>query len=69
MSEGHINHERVAALIDEAGRSLERESNIKRFHTQAKSSIDAAAEQVSSIVGEVAGALEQLARETRANEA
>jgi hypothetical protein len=38
---------------------------VKRFHTQAKKSIDQAAEHVSSMVGEVGDALVALDAELR----
>ncbi len=58
-----IDHARIAVLIEDASRSLERATSIKRFHTQAKKSIDQAAYQVGCIVDEVAVVLDQLAAE------
>ena len=40
-------------LLEDAARALERHTAIKRFHTQAKKSIDQAGEQVRDLVGEV----------------
>ena len=53
-------------LLDDACRALERHTAIKRFHTQAKKSIDQAADQVRDLVGEVHEALDELDAELRA---
>ena len=47
-------------------RALERHTAIKRFHTQAKKSIDQAADQVRDLVGEVHETLDSLDAELRA---
>lgn len=43
----------AAALIDEACRSLERATTIRRCHTAAKKKIDEAAEQFNHLVDDV----------------
>ena len=48
--EAEIDLERVRCLLDDAARALERHTAIKRFHTQAKKSIDQAADQVCDLV-------------------
>jgi hypothetical protein len=60
-----IDLERVRCLLDDAARAIERQTAIKRFHTQAKKSIDQAAEQVSGMVSEVNDALTALDAELR----
>jgi hypothetical protein len=60
-----VDLERVAGLLEDASRALERCTAIKRFHTQAKKSIDQAAEQVGDLVGEVGEALEALDADLR----
>lgn len=55
-----LDLERIARLLEEASRALERHVSIKRFHTQAKRSIDQAADQVRDLVGEVTAALDEL---------
>jgi hypothetical protein len=60
-----IDLERVGCLLDDAARAVERHVQVKRFHTQAKKSIDQAAEHVSSMVGEVGDALVALDAELR----
>jgi hypothetical protein len=63
--EAEIDLERVRCLLDDATRALERHTAIKRFHTQAKKSIDQAADQVRDLVGEVNEALDTLDAELR----
>lgn len=58
---------RIAALIEDARRALERSSAVKSSHTQAKRSIDQAAGHVISLVTEVEQALESLAGELEAS--
>ena len=55
-----VDLERIAGLLEDASRALERHTAIKRFHTQAKKSIDQAGEQVRDLVGEVHDALDEL---------
>ena len=64
--EAEIDLERVRCLLDDASRALERHTAIKRFHTQAKKSIDQAADQVRDLVTEVHDALDALDGELRA---
>ncbi len=64
--EAEIDLERTRCLLDDAARALERHTSIKRFHTQAKKSIDQAADQVRDLVGEVHESLEALDAELRA---
>jgi hypothetical protein len=61
-----LDVERVRCLLDDASRALERHTAIKRFHTQAKKSIDQAAEQVRDLVSEVHESLDALDAELRA---
>jgi hypothetical protein len=61
-----VDLERVGCLLDDAARGLERHTAIKRFHTQARKSIDQAADQVRDLVGEVHESLEALDAELRA---
>jgi hypothetical protein len=61
-----LDLERVRCLLDDASRALERHVAIKRFHTQAKKSIDQAADQVRDLVGEVHESLDALDAELRA---
>ena len=56
----------MRCLLDDAIRALERHTAIKRFHTQAKKSIDQAADQVRDLVGEVHETLDSLDAELRA---
>ena len=60
-----IDLERVGCLLDDATRAVERHVQVKRFHTQAKKSIDQASEHVSSMVSEVTDALGALDAELR----
>ena len=60
-----IDLERVGCLLDDAARALERHTAIKRFHTQARKSIDQAADQVRDLVGEVHESLDALDAELR----
>jgi hypothetical protein len=55
-----VDLECVGGLLEDASRALERCTAIKRFHTQAKKSIDQAADQVSDLVSEVRDALDEL---------
>jgi len=64
--EAEFDLERVRCLLDDASRALERHTAIKRFHTQAKKSIDQAADQVSDLVSEVHDTLDALDTELRA---
>jgi hypothetical protein len=64
--EAEVDLERVRCLLDDAARALERQTAIKRFHTQARKNIDQAAEQVSSLIDEVHDSLEALDAELRA---
>jgi predicted transcriptional regulator len=64
--EAEVDLERVRCLLDEASRALERHTSIKRFHTQARKSIDQAADQVRDLVDEVHESLESLDAELRA---
>jgi len=58
-----VDLERVAALIEDARRAIDRSSAIKRFHTNAKKSIDQASEQLGSLTSEVQDALDAVADE------
>jgi len=60
-----LDLERIAGLLEDACRALERHTAIKRFHTQARKSIDQAGEQVNDMVGEVHDALDELEAELR----
>jgi hypothetical protein len=60
-----IDLERLCSLVDEASRAIERQTAIKRFHTQAKKSIDQASEQVLGMVSDVQDALSSLDAELR----
>jgi hypothetical protein len=60
-----VDLERVAGLLEDAGRALERCTAIKRFHTQAKKSIDQAGEQVCDLVSEVRDTLDELDADLR----
>ncbi len=61
-SEG-FDLDRVTALLGEASRGLERLTQIKKFHTQAKNSITQAQDHAISMVTEVRDALDQLEQE------
>ena len=61
-----LDLERIAGLLEDACRALERHTAIKRFHTQARKSIDQAGEQVNDMVGEVHETLDSLDAELRA---
>ena len=63
--EAEVDLERLHCLLDDASRALERHTAIKRFHTQARKSIDQAADQVRDLVGEVHETLEALDAELR----
>jgi hypothetical protein len=58
-----LNLARIAALIEDARRAIERGSTIKACHSKARRSIEQAGEQVAAMVGEVETALDQLAAE------
>ncbi len=58
-----VDLERVRSLLADASRALERHTAIKRFHTQAKKSIDQAAEQAGDLVSEVHDTLADLEAE------
>src|SRR6478672_3204234 len=64
--EAEVDLERVRCLLDDAARALERHTSIKRFHTQARKSIDQAADQVRDLVDEVHETLDSLDAELRA---
>jgi hypothetical protein len=64
--ESEIDLERILCLLVDAARALERHTSIKRFHTQARKSIDQAADQVRDLVDEVHESLEALDAELRA---
>jgi hypothetical protein len=64
--EAEVDLERVRCLLDDASRALERHTAIKRFHTQAKKSIDQASDQVRDLVTEVHDTLDALDTELRA---
>src|SRR5439155_2812734 len=64
--EAEVDLERVYCLLGDAARALERHTAIKRFHTQARKSIDQAADQVRDLVDEVHESLEALDAELRA---
>jgi hypothetical protein len=55
-----LDLERIAGLLEDAGRALERHTAIKRFHTQAKKNIDQATDQVRDLVDETRQALDEL---------
>lgn len=57
---------RISSLIEDARRALDRVTNIKRFHSQAKRSIELAADQVKGLANEVDQALEALKAELNA---
>jgi hypothetical protein len=63
-----VDVEHVRCLLDDTSRALERHTAIKRFHTQARRSIDQAAEQARDLVGEVRGSLDELDTELRRRE-
>jgi hypothetical protein len=56
---------KVGALIEDARRALERETTIKRFHSQAKRSIEQANEQMAALVAEVRQAIDSVAAEVK----
>gem|GEM_PF-4806250 len=58
-----IDLERVAGLLEDASRALERAAAIKRFHTQAQKNIEQASDQVRDLVSEVRDALDRLETE------
>jgi hypothetical protein len=58
-----VDLERVTSLLTDAARALERHTAIKRFHTQAKKSIEQAADQTRDLVNEVHDSLAELAAE------
>lgn len=58
-----LNLARVASLIEDARRALDRVTNIKRFHSQAKRNIEQAADQVKGLVDEVEQSLDALGAE------
>jgi hypothetical protein len=58
-----IDLERINSLLGDACRALERHTAIKRFHTQAKKSIEQAADQTRDLVSEVHDSLAELATE------
>ena len=55
-----LDLERIAGLLEDAGRALERHTAIKRFHTQAKKNIDQASDQACDLVTETREALDEL---------
>ena len=63
---GRVRPRAGHGLLDDACRSLERHTAIKRFHTQARKSIDQAADQVRDLIGEVHESLDSLDTELRA---
>ncbi len=58
-----IDHERIAALLADARRALERHITIKRSHSTAIKSIEQAQTETASLADEVRTALTELARE------
>ena len=60
---GDLDTARITALIEDAGRALDRSTTIKRSHTQARKGIEQAGRELTSLVTEVREALEALATE------
>ena len=64
-----VDLERIAGLIEDARRAIDRVTAIRRFHTSARKNIDQAAEQVGSLADEVRDALDAVADELAAGDA
>lgn len=62
-SESGLDHERLGALMDDATRAVGRVSTIRRYHTQARRSIELAGDEVSDLKRETENALEALRAE------
>lgn len=58
-----INPDRVAHLVDDAARALDRMTHIRRCHSSAKKKIDEANSQATGLVDDVATALDALRAE------
>lgn len=58
-----VDFDRIAALIDEERRALDRISSIRRYHTQARKSIDQASGQAGEMTAEVEAVLDQISGE------
>jgi hypothetical protein len=63
-----IDVERICALIEDAGRAVDRCTTIRKYHTQARKSIDHAGAEVESLAAEVRDSLDALAEEIAAVE-
>lgn len=60
---GSLDPERVGALIDDAARAVERCTTIRKYHTQARKSIEKAGGEVDQLACEVRDALDAIADE------
>jgi hypothetical protein len=58
-----VNLERVAGLIEDARRALDRVTTVRRCHTQASKRIGEASEQVDELAAEIETALDAIATE------
>jgi hypothetical protein len=59
---------RVAALIDDASRGIERCTTIRKYHTQARKGIDQAGAELDAMVDDVREALDAIAEELAAGD-
>jgi hypothetical protein len=60
---GEIDVERATELLEQARRTLERVSTVRRAHSTAKKAIDMAVNEVSELDGELRDAIDELERE------
>lgn len=58
-----VDFDRIAALIEEGRRALDRISSIRRYHTQARKCIDQASTQAAEMTVEIESVLDQISDE------
>jgi hypothetical protein len=64
-----LDLERVGVLIDDAARAIDRCTQIRKYHTQARNGIDKAGAELDALADEVRGSLDAIAEELAAPDA
>lgn len=67
-SADEVDFERVTTLIDDASRAIDRCTQIRKYHTQARSGIDKAGAELDSLVDGVRESLDAIAEEIAASD-
>jgi len=63
-----LDLERVGTLLDDAARAIDRCTQIRKYHTQARNGIDKAAAELDALVDEVRESLDAISEELAADE-